>query len=365
MKILYDYQIFTEQNYGGISRYFTEIISRIGVIDKNTYEISLLFSNNCYLKNKKLNKKEFFHKIEFKGKRRLIKQINKYYSRKILKKNDFDIFHPTYYDPYFINEIKKPYVITVHDLIYFIFPNQNKHELKIRANIQNVVRNASHVIAISKNTKCDIIKYLNIDEKKISVIYHSCSLNVELLKNHKSKLSINYFLYVGNRRGYKNFSNLILAIAEILIIKNLFLICAGGTIPSREEIALLEKLNVKDKVLFFPQINDDYLTQLYTNALCFIYPSKYEGFGIPILESFACGCPVLLSNTSSFPEIAGDAAIYFNPNSIESIRDAVMNYLELSIEEKNEMRSKGFDRLKLFSWDKAYEQTISVYEKLV
>jgi len=365
LKILYDYQIFTEQKYGGISRYFTEIISRIGVEDENTYEISLLFSNNYYLKNKKLNKKEFLHKIEFKGKRRLMQLINQYYSKKLLKKNDFDIFHPTYFDTYFIDKVKKPYVITVHDLIYYLYPNENKHELKIRANIQNVVKKASHVIAISNNTKNDIIKYFNIDEKKISVIYHGCSLNMDLLKKHKSKLSINYFLYVGNRKGYKNFANLVLAIAETLISKNLFLICAGGVIPSPEESALLEKLKIKEKVIFFPHITDDYMAQLYRSALGFIYPSKYEGFGIPILESFACGCPILLSNTSSFPEVAGNAAIYFDPNSIESIRNTIMNYLELSIEEKNAMRSKGFDRLKLFSWDKAYKQIFSVYGKLV
>jgi len=365
LKILYDYQIFTDQNYGGISRYFSEIISRIGKKDKNSYEISSIFSNNYYLIRNKLNNKEFLPRNEFKGKHRLMKLINQSYTKLKLIKNDFDIFHPTYYDPYFLKYLyNKPYVITVPDLIYYIFHSDNKYQKKIKVDIYNVVRNSSHIITISNNTKNDIIKYFDIDKNNISVIYPGNSIIANISKK-KSVFPNNYILFVGNRNGYKNFTNLVIAVADILISENIFLICIGGGTPSIEEKALLEKLKIKERIIFISNTTDENMVHYYRNALCFIFPSKYEGFGIPILESFSCGCPVILSNTSSFPEVAGEAALYFDPNSIESIKQTIRHYLKLSQEEKVAMRIRGFHRLKLFSWDTAYEQTIFVYEKLI
>lgn len=367
LKILYDYQIFTEQEYGGISRYFSEVISRFKKDDDNDFAISSLVSNNYYLIKHGLNCKTFFRNINVKGKRKLMKFINRNYSKAIIQKKDFDILHPTYYDNYFFKYLDgKPFVITVHDLIYELFPQKNKHHERIRNQIRNAVPQANRIIAVSKNTKKDIIQYYGIPEEKIDVVYHGFIEDSENTNysGYNFDLPQKYILFVGKRDGYKNFNGLLKAFAKIYKQLNLYLVCAGGGSFSKTEMKMLNEQKCGANVILFPQVTDAMLSYLYKNALAFIFPSKYEGFGIPILEAFSNGCPVILSNCSSFPEIAENAAIYFEPDSVDSIIAAIEKifFNEMT---RTDLITKGYNALKKFSWETCYKETINSYRKVI
>jgi len=364
MKIFYDHQTFSVQEFGGISRYFYEVISRIKKINRFSVELSLLFSNNHYL-DSSFKYHRFFPHYKFKGKVRIMTMINKHYSIHNLKKSDFDIFHPTYYNPYFLKYIdKKPFVLTVHDMIHEKFSNLFPKKDKTSEYKYLLANKATKIICVSNNTKNDLIEIFKVPEEKIEVIYHGNSLLPIKTNQFSLKLPETYILYVGNRDGYKNFEFFVKAISPLLVrSRELKILCAGGNNFSDKEKVLFDELNIRNQVIYFKVISDNEMAELYKKAICFVYPSLYEGFGIPILEAFSCGCPVVLSNTSSFPEVAGEAGLYFNPYDEVSIRNTIEKIIE-NMALREALIKKGYERLKLFSWDITAEKTKQVYEKL-
>ncbi|CAM3673654.1 glycosyltransferase family 4 protein [Flavobacterium chungbukense] len=367
MKILYDHQIFTEQQYGGISRYFFELIKRYEN-NENSCEVATFFSNNAYYNksfNPSLNK--FLPENNFKGKVRLANYLNKVQSLNKVAKGDFDVFHPTYYNDSFISKIKnKPFVVTFYDMIHEKFSDQFeilKSDDKILDNKKRLLEKSSRVIAISQTTKNDIIELFDVDSSKIDVVYLGSSLENFNIEN-KSLVEEDYVLFVGNRGNYKNFDFFLNAIAELLIQENLKLVCAGGGEFSHEERILISFLKLDSRVIFKKILNDNDLSNYYSNALFFCFPSLYEGFGIPVLEAFASGCPILLSNGGSLPEVGGDAAIYFDPTDQDSLRKSM---IELLNDEKLRflLKEKGYKRLEKFSWDKTFENHLDVYKSII
>jgi len=382
MKILYDHQIFTIQKYGGISRYFIQIISNLPPNVKA--EIAIKYSNNEYLKNAELANNtnslfqpidKFLHGIKFPGKKRLFEYIrrnnpanypdayalNKDLTIELLKKQDFDIFHPTYYDDYFLDYIgEKPFVLTIHDMIHEIYPEMlNDPETVKRKSI--LAQRAAHIIAVSENTKKDIIEILKVPESKISVIYHANSLNEETLT--KLDLPEKYLLFVGERWSYKNFVFFINSIAQLLKEnRDIYVICTGRNFDSNEKKHFLF-LDIEGQIKSM-SVSDEGLIYLYQNAIAFIFPSYYEGFGIPILEAFTMSCPVILSQNSCFPEIARDAALYFNPKIGSSINDAINEIISNS-QLRNLLIQKGKEHGKTFSWKSSASKTVFVYEKIL
>jgi glycosyltransferase involved in cell wall biosynthesis len=367
MKILYDHQIFTYQQYGGISRYFYELISRFDDC-YNTCDVATLYSSNAYYNekhNSKLNK--YLPDYQFRGKERIKSNFNIRKSLNEVKKGDFDVFHPTYYDDYFLDRINdKPFVVTFYDMIHEKFSNQFetlKSDTKIYENKKRLLSSSSKIIAISETTKNDIMEFFDVDASKIDVVYLGNSLqnfdigNIPLVED-------DYILFVGNRGNYKNFDFFVSAIVQFLIDTNLKLICAGGGEFTIHEQTLIQKLKLENHVVFKRISSDNVLANYYAHALFFCFPSLYEGFGIPILESFACGCPSLLSNGGSLPEIGGEAALYFDPTNAESLRKAVEELINCSVLRKN-LKEKGFERLKQFSWDTTFYQTLEVYKSVV
>ncbi|MCG9793930.1 glycosyltransferase family 4 protein [Flavobacterium algicola] len=368
MKILYDHQIFTQQQYGGISRYFYELIKRYDKIE-DSCNVATLLSNNAYYNqgtNPKL--KSFFPKNHFKGKDRIIKTINQKVSKSSVKAGNFDVLHPTYYDTYFLNEVKnKPFVITFYDMIHEKFANQFEElrlDTKMFDNKRRLLDNASRVIAISETTKNDLIDLFDVDSNKIDIVYLGNSLeNISSASGSSRLVDEDYILFVGNRGIYKNFNFFIKSIAPLLIDNNLKVICAGGGSFTIEELLLFKELRLENYVVFKPIFSDEVLSNYYSHAIFFCFPSLYEGFGIPVLESFACGCPALLSSGGSLPEVGGDAAIYFNPTNQESLFKLAQN---LIVDEnlRNVLKNKGYNRLKSFSWDKSFAEHLDVYKKV-
>lgn len=386
MKILYDHQIFQMQSFGGISRYFHELFSQIQEEKDVEIELSLLYSNNVYIDKysnikKRFTKGDQFQKSfggkHFYGKYFLYKLLyekkdeipnfdllNKENTINKLKEGNFDVFHATYYDDYFLEYIgEKPYVITVHDLIHQIYPEYFLGN-KIDKN-KKLLENAAGIIAISETTKKDLKIYFDIPEDKIQVIYHASSLlkNNDSHEQFISKIPQNFLLFVGSRAIYKNFYFLVEAFAKISDeYPNLFLICTGSGF-SATEIDFFERLNIKDKILHF-FVNDNELIYLYQNALCFVFPSLYEGFGIPILEAYENKCCTLLSNTSSLKEVGQDGALYFEPKNFDSL---IHNLKKIITDKKLriELINKGAEIHKKYSWKKSSTETLNFYKKII
>jgi len=371
MKVLYDHQIFEMQKFGGISRYFSELIKT-----NPSAKLALKYTDNLYFDEdhcklfKLLPKNEpqydnFLFGLNFKGRGRLFRCYKKIRQKNNISKSinylnklDFDVFHPTYYNTYFLQYLKnKPFVLTVHDMIHEIFVEEDQHTI---INKKKLILQSNKIITISENTKKDIVKFFpEINEEKISVVYLASSF--PLIEQYEEKG--NYILYTGNRDGYKNFNNLIKAIAPLLIKYNFRLICTGSSFYDTE-LQMMKNLNISDRVLCNKFTSEDELIALYSKASIFVFPSLYEGFGIPILEAFATGCPALLSNTSSLPEIGGNAAVYFDPYSIDDMRIKIENVLTSTALQK-ELIKKGKERVKQFSWKKCAQETVDVYKKII
>ena len=274
-----------------------------------------------------------------------------------------NIIHNTYYNVTKFNTKRAKKVITVHDMVHESFPDHfskkdNTTELKKFA-----IAEADHVICVSKNTQKDLIKFFNVDIKKTSVIYHGFSLRTTEIKELK-EIRRPYLLYVGSRIGYKNFTRFLEAYSNYKI-KNFFdLVIFGGNKLSNKEISLLNKLQISKENFKQVDGDDSILASYYKHASLFVYPSLYEGFGIPPLEAMNYGCPVVCSNTGSIPEIVGDAAFLFDPYSVESIKNNIISVL-YDNKLRSLLRLKGFEQVKKFSWEKCAKETYKVYEELL
>jgi glycosyltransferase involved in cell wall biosynthesis len=384
MKILFDSQIFDSQKYGGISRYFCELFKSFNKIRDLTYELPIRDTRNEYLKETEpfskmsLERRSIFSNLSLKLQRLLNKMydltnINSNMNRvkKALKEGDFDIFHPTYYSTYFLKYLKdKPLVLTVYDMTHEIYPEYFPFYSGWMIKQKNkLLQKADKIIAISENTKKDIIQFHKIPEYKIKVIYLGNSLQLTQDKPlNFPEIPKKYILFVGSRDNYKNFSYFIKSISPILQNdRALKVVAAGGYSGknnfSRKEKNLFRKLEIDRQILQYP-VTDEFLAYLYQNAICFIFPSLYEGFGLPVLEAFACDCPAVISNTSSLPEVGGEAAQYFNPMDSNDILSTVRKVIT---DEKlrREMVIKGREQLKRFSWVKTAQETLNLYREII
>jgi len=394
MKVLYDYQIFEMQKFGGISRIFYELMSHFGRSNSVQWKLPIRYSENEYLNTLpyfegKLSSKpvqvdplkNFLGDKSFRGKRILYQlknrvlplsrqenftDFNKQLSIKELQKGEFDIFHPTYYDPYFLEYIgDKPFVITVYDLIHQVFP-EFFMDISYPDKNATMLQRATKILAISESTKKDLVNIFGIDEKKIIVTYLANSLRESSeISQQKDilKLPDQYILCVGHRNIYKNFYFFIQAITPLLKTKpDLFVVCTGIQF-NEDEKRYLAKLGISEKVLHC-YVDDRQLANLYHRALVFAFPSLYEGFGLPILEAFSCSCPVITSNSSSLPEVGGDAVVYFEPKNARSILDALTSIVD-NIDLRQKKINKGYEQLKRFSWQKTALETESVYAQVL
>ncbi|MDD3084045.1 MAG: glycosyltransferase family 1 protein [Candidatus ainarchaeum sp.] len=367
MNVLFDHQAFWYQRFGGVSRYFSCLMDSALRNNIFQFENSVLYSNNVFINDCSFIKnKSFFLNTNFIGKNKLffiLNYINKKNSLNKLHSSTFDVFHPTYFDTYYLNNLKIPFVLTFHDLTMEKFSSLFFEKVLFKNEKRLLLDNVSRVIAVSKNTKSDLIEYYGFDKNKVDVIYHGANLDRKMAKKPMFKFPENFILFVGARDNYKNFNFFVSAIKDIIkSTKNLSLVCIGNSF-SQDELSFLRDVGVLKKTFCF-NVNDNELAYLYSKAKFFVYPSLYEGFGLPILEAFNCGCPVALSKTSCFPEIAQKNALYFDPYNKESIKNCVE---DLIINEKKRqlLSKKGLKRAKDFSWKKCAKETKKVYQKAI
>lgn len=335
MRILYDDTIFVEHKYGGVARYFTEIITRIK--GYNGIGVSVF---KC-----------------LKGK---LARLNNLLLDYRMKKNKFDIYHPTYYSKIVKKRRGIKTVVTVYDMI---------HELHLADSMQGVetkrksILNADYIICISNNTKNDLQKIYGIPDKLISVVYLGAPVVGEFSKKEDNIHSRPYILYVGRRRHYKNFITLVRAFCQLELRKYFDLVCFGGGGFSKEELAEFKKMNLHDAVQYM-EGPDELLQYYYENSIALVYPSLYEGFGLPVLEAMSFGCPVIVSNVASVAEIAGDAALFFSPEDVEELSRCLKDIIN-DKQLRDSYIEKGRLRAKVFSWDKTALETFNIYQKIM
>jgi glycosyltransferase involved in cell wall biosynthesis len=369
MKIFFDHQIFTLQKYGGISRYFFELFNHLNRMKDVEIWFPLVYSENEYIRNSSFYSNKFaIPAKKFPFRRALVKHLhrkNRKGSTVMMESQKFDVYHPTYYEPFLLNRSDgKPMVLTVYDMITEIFPEDFKSQENILEQKRIMAEKAARIIAISEHTKNDIMNVLGVPEKKIEVIHLATSL-AHSDKPFDTHLPEHYLLYVGNRGKYKNFSTFIEATAPLLRTDpELFVMAAGSKPFSPGENAFLENLGVGPKVIHHPVYDDEVLAMLYSHAKAFVFPSLYEGFGIPVLEAFACHCPAIISYNSSLMEVGGNAVLYFDPKSPESIKNAVSKVMD-DDRLRDDLIQKGRERLKQFSWEKTTKATHALYQELI
>lgn len=375
MKIAYDSQIFCAQLYGGVSRYFCEIAPRIAKISGAQVSIVAPMHINAYLAHVPPGIVAGFRAPDT-GRFRTSRSVN--YPRLALRglgllMGDWmlramkpDIVHETYFSPYRLGSRRARRVLTIYDMIHEKFASSFPHADKTSRYKAEAAKRADHVICISESTRRDAIEILGLPPEKTSVIYLGFDLMGRTDKDSKLVLPLSepYLLYVGNRGGYKNFLRLLEAYGTSPTLKAQYnLICFGGGGFSTDELVTIQKLGLKSDQVMQLGGDDKVLGTLYTQASAFVFPSHYEGFGIPPLEAMSHDCPVVCSNTSSIPEVVGDAGEYFDPADTDSMRMAIERVVTSDSHQKW-LIMNGRERLKNFSWDRCAAETLTIYKTL-
>ncbi|ANI28366.1 mannosyltransferase [Yersinia entomophaga] len=335
MKIVYDGIINSLQSNGGITVYFKELVTRLpsGNFDWYSYDNKI---GDVGVKSIDLKGRLFERYRDC-----LLPDINKDIS---------PIFHSSYYR---LPKEHMPVVTTVHDFTYEKFvsgPAKWIHTWqKNRA-----VKHSDLIICVSENTAKDLQYYCSVPSDKIRIIHNGVSDKYHSLT--PTKTNTNKVIFVGARGGYKNFD---IAVKVISRLPHLELSVVGGGEFTDKELSLLNQ-HLPHRYHWLGRLSDEALNEAYNSAYALLYPSSYEGFGIPILEAMRAGCPVVAVGVSSIPEVAGDAAILVSRPSV----DELVEGLVAIDNERSKFIEFGFQQAAKFSWDKCYQETLNVYKEL-
>ena len=372
MRVTFDSQIFCLQQYGGISRYFASLAREMDRMDGMTAKIVAPLHVNEYLSElrdgivsgRKINN------------RRIPKSflcVVSAFAEAVLRYGlKPDVVHETYYYPQIRGPRRAPLVISVYDMNYERHPEFFPKGDPMPGWKRAAVERADHVICISENTRRDLIEFCGIAEERVSVTYLGYDPPASMLSRQTAdgnceipRLSDKpYLLYVGSRTGCKNFRRLLDAVASSSWIRRDFnLVCFGGGAFTPDECAMIERLGL-EKCVSQMSGKDSLLAVTYRDAVLFVYPSLYEGFGIPPLEAMSLDCPVVCSNASSIPEVVGDAAVMFDPSDTDDMRarlETVLNSGSL----REDLVARGRLRRDLFSWQRCARETVAIYERIL
>lgn len=367
MKILADPQVFWWQRFGGVSRYFAELLEDFHSDENVDVNFPIRTHNNAHLREKGLYPNsalfDFMQSLSFKGGDRVRWWLFRHRAPvlRAMKHADYDLYVPTFFDPYFLEHKKDvPLVLTVHDMTHEVSPASFPQDVEFVANKKRLIEAADRIIAVSEATRQDIIRFYPSSEEKIDVVHHGHSMDPSRVE--AVDVPENYVLFVGKRWLYKNFDFLLHAFARIAAdYPELHLVCAGGGDFTADEARTISGFSLGERV-HHRQINDRSLAYLYQNAACFVFPSINEGFGFPILEAMSCRCPVILPNLTCFPEVAGDAAFYYEEESglIEHIRAIADNTID-----RDALIRRGLAQAESFSWERCAEETKAVYRSVL
>ena len=363
---------YAQRQITGIERYTVELIRNLARIDAKN-RVMLFF--NKHERIPKLTNNPFFQNYisSFPTTRTSMRilwdQIFLYFE---IKKNRLDIFH----GPSFVVPILKPkrckYVTTIHDLSWFYYPESFTflNRLFFTLFLPRSINNSDMIIADSYSTKKDIIKFFKVSSEKIKVIYLGIDerfkkSSASEVRNILDKYTLppDFILSIGSLLPRKNVVNILKAFHALKKKghKEKLVIIGKKAWLYEQIFSVIKEYHLEDDVIFTGYVDDRDLPALYSASELLLFPSLYEGFGLPILEAMACGCPVITSNISSMPEVAGGAAVLVNPKHIDSITQAV-DHILLNTGLKDSLIKKGYEQAKKFNWIDTAEKTLQVYE---
>lgn len=369
MKIAIDARGATWYKGTGIGTYTNQLLNYILTNDNlNQYHIYWAGSDyrNIYKENVSVNISSKRHHRFFED----------YFIPEDIKNNNIDIYHVPQNGIGLSKKTSCKCISTIHDLIPYVMPETvgRGYLKKFIAQMPEIISASDNIITVSEFSKKDVIRIFDVPEEKIKVTHLAADhIFSPLNKNtageyieEKYKIDTKFLLYLGGFSARKNVRSILIAFSRIY--KNLSddykLVFLG---PSRDEHDALRKLadalNIKDKVCFTGFVPHEDLPLFYNAASLFIYPSLYEGFGLPPLEAMSCKCPVITSNVSSIPEVVEDGAVLIDPNNPDELKDSIEKVLE-DEDFQNEIINKGYERSKAFSWKKTALETLDIYEEL-
>ena len=379
MKIGIDITTVLVENYKvGIPWYAYRLIKNIEKIDKTNFYTLYACSLTKYKKKFDLKKEfksenfhiqvKFFHRRIFNYAVLTFLPIEFFFGR-------FDIIHTLHhFSP--INLYGKQ-VVTIHDLTPLINPDwfHRLYDKEFRFIISKAIKRTDVIITVSHSTKRDLVNFFNVNPEKIKVIYLAPDETYKLIEDDeaitqvkkKYKITKKYLLFVGTIEPRKNLIRLLNVFKKIKNKLSDYQLVITGKIGWKTKIFFETIENIpewiKNDIIITGYVSQDDLPLLYNGCDIFIYPSLYEGFGLPIVEAMRCGVPVITSNISSMPEVAGDGAILVNPEDEEEIGNAIIRLIE-DRELREELKKKGLERSKMFSWEKTAIETLKVYKEL-
>ena len=349
----------------GLGRYVQKLIENLEKTDlDNQYFIFLRKDNFLNYNPKNKNFKKVLADYKWYGFKEQILFPFK------IRKYKIDLMHfPHFNVPIFYFN---PFIITIHDLILKRFPTRRAStltpflywlkSLAYQIVIFSAIKRAKKIIAVSNYTKNDILKYFKIKSDKIKVVYEGAPQRPRLEKITSNSVSKKYLLYVGNAYPHKNLERLILAFNKLIKEKkDLHLILVGETDYFYRKIK--DKFLNSKQIIFTDFVSDKELVALYKNASVYVFPSLYEGFGLPPLEAMSCGAPVVCSQASCLPEILEDSAVYFNPKDINDIVEKI-KYVLNNKDIQKKLISKGFQQVKKYKWEKMTQETLKIYKSV-
>ena len=364
------------QSYGGISRYHAKLAEHLSLLGEEVGVFAPLHRNR-YLSqiNQALVHGYGLKRYRVPGSQTM-HRINEVLARRQIRRWQPDLVHETYYHQNSLSPAGCKRVITVHDMIHELFPDQvrstdNTSQLKRLA-----VDRADHIICVSENTRADLTRLFGTPESKTTVVHlgmlplpadsQSPTDSQPIIPSaaQDGKNDNPFILFVGRRGGYKNFSDLLRAVAASPRLKADFNVIAfGGSSFKSREIAEIAQCGLSSQQVRQVAGSDTVLASLYRRAALLAYPSLYEGFGLPPLEAMALGCPVVSSHVSSMPEVLGNAAEFFESGSIDALQSAIERVV-YSGSRRQELFGLGKDRARQYTWEACARRTRDVYHRL-
>ena len=359
--VVYDHQAFSLQRYGGVSRYICELATRVHRASDFTARIVAPVHFNSYLPDCPVPQTAMYLRKLWKT-GPLYRAANNLLSPILMRASAPSLIHRTYFAP-LAKPVDVPVILTVFDMIHELFPASFSAGDVTRRNKRVSVERADHILCISECTANDLIRMYGVPREKISVTYlgYSDVFNASPPAHETAPHGRPYLLYVGQRGGYKNFDMALKAYASSKRLRSEFdLVAFGGAPFNATELALISGLQLKpDRVVRLIGSDSD-LARAYRHARALVYPSLYEGFGIPPLEAMSSGCAVACSNASSLPEVVGSAAALFDPNDIDPVRQALEDIC-FGDTARAQLVVAGKERVRQFSWDRCAADTLATY----